>query len=65
YLDTDQPYSTMRMEDVEREHIISILNQTNWQVHGKDGAAKILDLNPSTLRTRMAKLGIKKKYTQT
>jgi len=55
--------SSANMEDVEREHIISILIQTRWQVHGDKGAAKILDMNPSTLRTRMAKLGIKKKTT--
>lgn len=52
---------TTRLADVEREHIIRILNQTDWQIHGKNGAARILDMNPSTLRTRMAKLGIKKK----
>ena len=59
-----QVSSTTRMEDVERQHIISILDQTNWQVHGDKGAAKILDMNPSTLRTRMAKLGIKKKTVE-
>lgn len=53
-----------RLEDVERDHIVSVLNQTNWQIHGEGGAAKILDMNPSTLRTRMAKLGIKKKTVQ-
>jgi len=50
-----------KLEDVEREHIINILNQTGWQIHGKNGAALILGMNPSTLRTRLAKLGIKKK----
>lgn len=50
-----------KLEDIEREHIINILKTTSWQVHGDRGAAKILGMNPSTLRTRMAKLGIKKK----
>jgi len=50
-----------KLEDVERDHIINILNQTGWQIHGKNGAALILGMNPSTLRTRLAKLGIKKK----
>ena len=50
----------LRLEDLEREHIINVLNQTGWQIHGDKGAAKILGLNPSTLRTRMVKLGIKK-----
>jgi len=53
--------SSSRWEDVERDHILKILNRTGWKVHGKKGAAKILDLNPSTLRSRMAKLGIRKK----
>ncbi|MGB7290729.1 MAG: sigma 54-interacting transcriptional regulator [Thermodesulfobacteriota bacterium] len=48
------------LEDLEREHIIKVLNQTRWQIHGEKGAAKILGINPSTLRTRMVKLGIKK-----
>jgi len=52
---------SVRLQDIERDHIISILNQTSWQVHGEKGAAKVLGINPNTLRTRMAKLGIKKK----
>lgn len=63
-LQADEGIGSTRIEDVEREHIIKVLSQTNWQVHGKNGAAKILDINPSTLRTRMAKLGIKKKAIQ-
>ncbi|HLC16990.1 MAG TPA: helix-turn-helix domain-containing protein, partial [Thermodesulfovibrionia bacterium] len=46
------------MEAVEREHIMQILEQTNWKVSGKNGAAEILGLNRSTLRARMRKLGI-------
>lgn len=52
--------SKMSLEDNEREHIIKILNQTKWKIQGEDGAAKILGINPSTLRSRMDKLGIKK-----
>jgi formate hydrogenlyase transcriptional activator len=48
------------LEDVERRHIETILNQTNWMIEGERGAAKILNLNPSTLRSRMQKLGIKR-----
>jgi len=46
------------LEDVERQHIITVLRQTNWRIEGAQGAAKILDLQPSTLRSRMQKLGI-------
>jgi len=48
------------LEDVERRHIESVLRQTNWMIEGERGAAKVLNLNPSTLRSRMQKLGIKR-----
>lgn len=48
------------LDEVERRHIESVLRQTNWMIEGERGAAKILDLNPSTLRSRMQKLGIKR-----
>jgi len=48
------------LETVEREHIVRILDQTQWKVSGKNGAAEILGLNRSTLRARMRKLGILK-----
>jgi transcriptional regulator with GAF, ATPase, and Fis domain len=48
------------LEEVERRHIESVLLQTNWMIEGARGAAKILGMNPSTLRSRMQKLGIKR-----
>jgi formate hydrogenlyase transcriptional activator len=48
------------LENNERNHILRALNGTNWVVHGKKGAAELLGINPSTLRSRMEKLGIKK-----
>jgi chemotaxis protein methyltransferase CheR len=48
------------LEAVERDHIVRILEQTQWKVSGKNGAAEILGLNRSTLRARMRKLGIHK-----
>ena len=48
------------LEDVEREHIRSVLESVGWRVAGRDGAAGRLKMNPSTLRSRMAKLGIKR-----
>jgi formate hydrogenlyase transcriptional activator len=45
---------------MERDYITSVLNDTSWRVEGRHGAAKILGLHPSTLRTRMAKLKIQK-----
>jgi PAS domain S-box-containing protein len=52
--------STGSLEDVERRHIEAVLTQTNWMVEGERGAAKILNVNPSTLRSRMKNLGIKR-----
>jgi transcriptional regulator with GAF, ATPase, and Fis domain len=44
--------------DVEREHIQLVLASTAWRIEGPGGAAQVLGLRPSTLRTRMRKLGI-------
>jgi chemotaxis protein methyltransferase CheR len=46
------------LEAVERDYIIQVLEETNWKVGGKNGAAEILGLNRSTLRARIRKLGI-------
>jgi transcriptional regulator with GAF, ATPase, and Fis domain len=46
------------LEAVERNHILTVLQQTNWVITGPRGAARLLDLPPSTLRNRMKKLGI-------
>jgi formate hydrogenlyase transcriptional activator len=50
----------LSLEELEREHIIKVLNQTGWQIEGNMGAAKILGLKPSTLRGRTKKLDIKR-----
>jgi transcriptional regulator with GAF, ATPase, and Fis domain len=48
------------LDDVERNHIESVLNQARWMIEGDRGAARILGINPSTLRSRMQKLGIQR-----
>jgi formate hydrogenlyase transcriptional activator len=51
--------STMRtLEETERNQILKILSGARWRIEGKEGAAAILGLHPSTLRARMHKLGI-------
>ena len=52
---------TETLEEVEREYIVRTLENTGWRIEGSHGAAKILGLNPSTLRTRMLKLGIQRR----
>ena len=49
---TQEPSASL--EDVERSHIIQVLKQTQGVIEGPSGAAKILDLHPSTLRSRMS-----------
>jgi formate hydrogenlyase transcriptional activator len=56
----DLPKIPKTMGKVEHDNVIRILDETRWKVAGKNGAAKILGLNPSTLRARMRKLGIRK-----
>ncbi|MGB9443116.1 MAG: helix-turn-helix domain-containing protein, partial [Desulfobacterales bacterium] len=46
------------LNEVERDYIVRVLEQTNWKVSGKNGAAEILGLNRSTLRARIRKLDI-------
>lgn len=46
------------LQQVERQHILSVLKETGWRVAGKNGAAKILGLKPTTLEARMKKLGV-------
>lgn len=48
------------MEDCERNHILAVLEHTRWKVSGEKGAAKILDMIPTTLDSRMKKLGIQR-----
>jgi DNA-binding NtrC family response regulator len=46
------------LADLEHDHILRALKNTDWRVEGKNGAAVLLGLNPSTLRARMRKYGI-------
>jgi formate hydrogenlyase transcriptional activator len=49
------------LEDIERQHIISVLDETGWRVSGERGAAKILGLKRTTLEARMRKLEISRR----
>jgi formate hydrogenlyase transcriptional activator len=54
------PSSGERLAAVEREHIERVLGRTGWRVRGQGGAAEALGLKPSTLESRMKKLGIRR-----
>jgi DNA-binding NtrC family response regulator len=56
----DFPPPLKTMEAVEFDHIVQVLEHTEWKVSGKNGAAEILGLKRGTLRARMQKLGIRK-----
>jgi transcriptional regulator with GAF, ATPase, and Fis domain len=51
---------SLDLEEVERNHITEVLAMTGWKVRGCDGAAELLNLKPSTLESKMQKLGIKR-----
>jgi chemotaxis protein methyltransferase CheR len=61
---TEPSQTNKTLEEMEKEYIIRILDNTGWRIEGHKGAARVLGLNPSTLRTRMAKLGIQKLETK-
>jgi PAS domain S-box-containing protein len=57
---TSKESATQSFETIGRNHILEVLDQTGWIIEGPDGAAKILELHPNTLRSRMKKLGIRR-----
>jgi transcriptional regulator of acetoin/glycerol metabolism len=57
-IDLPSPASTSMLVDVERAHILRVLQATSWRIEGPRGAASTLGLKPSTLRSRMRKLGV-------
>ncbi|HPF34940.1 MAG TPA: sigma 54-interacting transcriptional regulator [Candidatus Krumholzibacteria bacterium] len=48
------------LADVERDHLARVLKATGWRIEGPDGAAAVLGLNPSTLRSRLRKHGLRR-----
>ena len=48
----------------EREYILAVLKKCNGRVWGSSGAAEIQNINPSTLKSKMKKLGIRKGYSE-
>jgi len=54
------PRTSESLADVDRAHILSTLERVGWRIEGPKGAARLLDMNPSTLRTRMKMLDIRR-----
>jgi hypothetical protein len=61
---TESPQSstlrTPALAEVIRDHILEVLNTTDWRIRGTGGAAEILGLRPNTLDSRIAKMGIRR-----
>ena len=51
--------STDSLEDIQRQHILRVLERTGWVVSGPNGAGAILNVHPNTLRSLMKRLGIR------
>ncbi len=48
------------LAQLERDHIVAALDHLDWRIEGEEGAAEVLGINPSTLRSRMRKHGIQR-----
>jgi formate hydrogenlyase transcriptional activator len=58
---TDTPSNhSGTLEENERQYILEVLNRTGWRIYGPDGAARILAIKPTTLSSRLKKLGIQR-----
>jgi formate hydrogenlyase transcriptional activator len=54
--------SSARLEDIERDHIRRVLDATGWRIRGAGGAADRLGLAPTTLESRMIRLGLSRQH---
>jgi transcriptional regulator with GAF, ATPase, and Fis domain len=57
-----QTWALKTWKEHEKEYILQVLSQTNGRISGEKGAARILDIPPTTLESKMRKLGIRKRH---
>jgi transcriptional regulator with GAF, ATPase, and Fis domain len=57
------PPGPTTLDGVERQHIAAALEQTGWRIRGADGAARLLGVKPTTLESRIKKLGLQRPHT--
>jgi formate hydrogenlyase transcriptional activator len=55
-----EPQPTDSLEDIQRQHILRVLERTGWVISGPNGAGAILNVHPNTLRSLMDRLGIRR-----
>ena len=56
----DETKASDSLDEVQRQHILRVLDRTGWVISGPSGAGAILDMHPNTLRSRMNRLGIRR-----
>ena len=56
--------ASLTLRELEIQHIRKVLEGASWKIRGRRGAAEILGMKPTTLETRMAKLGISRSETK-
>jgi formate hydrogenlyase transcriptional activator len=54
--------STGTLDEVEREHILAALERCGWRIRGANAAAELLGVKPTTLESRIKKLGLVQKH---
>jgi transcriptional regulator of acetoin/glycerol metabolism len=52
--------TSVKMQEVQRKHILKVIQQTGWRVRGSNGAAEIQGMEHTTLENRMKRLGVDK-----
>ena len=55
----------MSLEELDKQYIVDILERTGWRIRGRKGAAEILGLKPTTLDSKIKKLGISRRPKST
>lgn len=56
-------FTPLPLDEAMAQHIRKVIEFTKGRINGKEGAAELLGINPSTLRSRMEKLGLKRTET--
>lgn len=56
--DNQESKTLISLDALQKQHILNVLENTKWRIRGDNGAAEILGLKPTTLYSRMKKLGI-------
>ncbi len=59
-IDMNNVSCNLTLDEHQKQYILKTLKKTGWKIRGKDGTAQLLGIKPTTLYSRMQKLGIKR-----